>query len=184
METLKIIVREARRDDAPLIAEAVCMAVGYDTSHPIYPVFLTLAESERAQYSYRNALIGEVDGVAAGAIVGYDGAMLEELRRPIYPLLERHLGEVPHIEDETEAGEYYLDSIGVLPAFRGTGVGRALLMSACHKAFAAGHERVGLIVDFDNPDAERLYTTLGFERIGTKRFLGHQMWHLQRQRER
>ena len=177
-------MREARRDDAPLIAEAVCMAVGYDTSHPIYSVFLTLAESERAQYSYRNALIGEVDGVAAGAIVGYDGAMLEELRRPIYPLLERHLGEVPHIEDETEAGEYYLDSIGVLPAFRGTGVGRALLMSACHKAFAAGHERVGLIVDFDNPNAERLYTTLGFERIGTKRFLGHQMWHLQRRRER
>lgn len=180
--TKKVTVREARRDDAALIAAAVCMAVGYDTSHPIYPVFLTLAASERAQYSYRNALIAEVDGTAAGAIVGYDGAMLHELRQPIYPLLEQHLGSVPHIEDETEAGEYYLDSLGVLPQFRGMGVGAMLLNAMSNKAFAEGHARVGLIVDFDNPRAERLYTSLGFRRVGTRPFLGHQMWHLQKMR--
>lgn len=158
------------------------MAVGYDTSHPIYPVFLTLAASERAQYSYRNSLIGEVDGVAVGAIIGYDGAMLHELRQPIYPLLEQHLGSVPHIEDETEAGEYYLDSLGVLPEYRCYGVGRALIEAATERAFSEGHERVGLIVDYDNPRAERLYTSLGFRRVGTRHFLGHQMWHLQKMR--
>ncbi len=180
--TKKVTVREARRDDAALIAAAVCMAVGYDTSHPIYPVFLTLAASERAQYSYRNSLIGEVDGVAVGAIMGYDGAMLYELRQPIYPLLEQHLGSVPHIEDETEAGEYYLDSLGVLPEYRCYGVGRALIEAATERAFSEGHERVGLIVDYDNPHAERLYTSLGFRRVGTRPFLGHQMWHLQKMR--
>jgi methylated-DNA-[protein]-cysteine S-methyltransferase len=50
----------------------------------------------------------------------------------------------------------------------------------CDKAFAEGHKRVGLIVDFENPDAERLYTSLGFRRIGTRPFFTHQMWHLQR----
>lgn len=179
MENCKIVVREAAREDAQLIATAVCMAVGYDTSHPIYPVFLALAEREVSQYSYRNALIGEIDGRAAGAIVGYDGVRLKELRQPIYPLLEQHLGYVPHIEDETDEGEYYLDSIGVLAEFRGEGVGRALLIAAAQRAFAEGYKRVGLIVDYDNAEAERLYASLGFRRVGTRLFLGHRMWHLQ-----
>lgn len=179
-----ITIRPARREDAPMIAEAVAMAVGYGVEHPLYAVFLELAGREVAQYSYRNSLVAEVDGVVAGAIVGYDGARLEELRRPIYPLLKEHLGEIPHIEDETEAGEYYLDSLGVLPAFRGLGVGGALLNAASERAFAEGHTRVGLIVDFDNPNAERLYTSLGFQRVGEKRFLGHRMWHLQRVKSR
>lgn len=175
-----IVVRPAKREDAATIAEAVCMAVGYDTTSPLFPVFLELAGREVAQYSYRNVLIAEVNGEVAGAIVGYDGAELKELREPIYSLLKQHLGEVPHIEDETEAGEYYLDSLGVLPAFRGMSVGTALLNAATERAFAEGHERVGLIVDYDNPDAERLYSSLGFERVGTKLFLGHKMWHMQK----
>lgn len=180
MNTKKIVVRPAGREDAALIAEVVCMAVGYDTARPIYPVFLTLAASDKAQYSYRNALIAEVDGTVAGAIVGYDGAMLYELREPIFPLLEKYLGSVLDIEDETAAGEFYLDSLGVLPQFRGMGVGAMLLNAMSNKAFAEGHTRVGLIVDFDNPRAERLYTELGFVRVGQKRFLGHDMWHLQK----
>lgn len=176
----KIVVRQAQKEDAALIAEVVCMAVGYDTSHPLYTVFKILAASDKTQYSYRNALVADVGGAVAGAIVGYDGARLKELREPIFPLLEEHLGSVPEIEDETEAGEYYLDSLGVLPAYRGLGVGRALLDAASRGAFAEGHSRVGLIVDVDNPRAEQLYTALGFVRVGQKCFLGHDMWHLQR----
>lgn len=179
MENSRIVVREARREDAPLIARVVCMAVEYDVKHPIYPVFLALAASEHAQYSYRNTLVCEVDGSPAGAIVGYDGALLEELRKPIFPLLERYLGAIPDIEDETEAGEFYFDSLAVLPEYRGMGVGRALLVALRERAFVAGHSRVGLIVDVDNPEAERLYMSLGFRRVGPKRFLGHDMWHLQ-----
>ncbi|MBR2367642.1 MAG: GNAT family N-acetyltransferase [Alistipes sp.] len=180
MERLKMIVREAVSGDAPLIARIVCMAVGYSVEHPIYPVFLTLAKRVRSQYSYRNVLICEVEGVAAGAIVGYDGARLKELRQPIYPLLERYLGEVPHIEDETDAGEYYLDSLGVLEEYRGMGVGAMLIEEASRRAFDEGYGRVGLIVDYENPNAERLYASLGFVRIGSKSFLGHKMWHMQR----
>lgn len=180
MDTREIVIREARVTDAALIAEAVCMAVGYDTSHPLYAVFKILAEREVSQYSYRNTLVAEVGGRAVGALVGYDGAMLEQLREPIFPLLEQHLGQVPTIEDETQAGEFYLDSLGILPDFRGMGIGRRLIEAMTQRAFDQGHEHVGLIVDFENPSAERLYTSLGFRRVGTKRFLGHQMWHMQR----
>ncbi len=178
----EITIRTAQIDDAELIATAVCMAVGYDREHPIYPVFRELAEREMTQYSYRNALVAEVDGVAAGALVGYDGARLKELREPIFPLLEKYLGEALQIEDESEAGEFYLDSLGVLPEFRGLGVGSQLLTAMRDRAFSEGHQRVGLIVDVDNPRAERLYSSLGFQRVGEKRFLGHRMWHLQCER--
>ena len=174
-----ITIRQATVADAEFIAHAVCMAVGYDMSHPIYPVFLHLARMEHSQYSYVNTLVAVVEGRVSGALVGYDGACLKELREPIFPLLEQHLGEAINIEDETEAGECYLDSLGVLPECRGCGIGRALIEAMRDRAFAEGYERVGLIVDFDNPDAERLYQSLGFRRVGTKRFLGHDMHHLQ-----
>lgn len=173
------IIRSATIDDAELIARTVCMAVGYDTSHPIYPVFLQLAKMEHTQYSYRNTLVAEIDRRTIGAIIGYDGALLHELRKPIFPLLERYLGGYTDIEDETEPGEFYIDSLGVDPEFRGIGIGRALLLAMRDRAFAQGHQRVGLLVDYDNPHAEHLYQLLGFRRVGTKRFLGHDMYHLQ-----
>lgn len=92
-------------------------------------VRIAAAMMEISQYSWRNALVAEVDGALAGAVIGYDGARL-------------------------------------LAAMR-------------DRALAEGHERVGLLVDFGNPDAERLYLSLGFTRMEERKFLGHDMWHLQ-----
>ena len=58
--------------------------------------------------------------------------------------------------------------------------GSVLINALCDKASNEGHERVGLIVDFDNHKAEDLYFSLGFTRVGTRIFFGHKMWHLQR----
>lgn len=186
MNTPKIIVRQARREDAAAIARAVAMAIGDETALRSYcgddylAVLTEVARREGTQYSWRYALVAEVDGVLAGAVVGYDGARLAELREGTFAVLREFLGCTPTIADETEAGEVYLDSVGVEPAFRGLGVGRALVAAFCEKAFSEGCECVGLIVDYDNPNAEKLYTSLGFERVGTKLFFGHMMWHLQK----
>lgn len=174
-----ICIRVAEAADAPFVAKIVLMALHYDESHPFYDIFKELAARTDAQYSYCNALVAEVDGIVAGAIVGYDGARLYELRTPLLSLVKERQGRELEIEDETSAGEFYLDSLAVLPAFRGLGVGRALLIAARDRAFAAGHERVGLIVDFDNPRAQKLYTSLGFVRMEATTFLGHDMWHMQ-----
>lgn len=183
--TTNITVRSARREDADVIAKAVAMAIGDEGALRNYcgdeyiTVLADIASRENTQYSWRYALIAEIDGVAAGAIVGYDGAQLYTLREGTFAVLREHIGRVPSIADETKAGEYYLDSVGVIPEFRGLGIGKALIESFCERAFTEGHERVGLIVDNDNPHAEKLYTTLGFERVGTRLFFGHQMWHMQ-----
>lgn len=186
MDARKIMVRPARIEDTTIIAEAVAMAIGDEKALQNYcgedyiAVLKEIARCENTQYSWRYAFVAEVDGVAAGAIVGYDGALLKELRDGTFTVLREYVGRVPHIPDETSKGEYYLDSIGILPKFRGMGIGRQLIEAFCDRAFAEGHERVGLIVDFNNPQAERLYRSLGFERVGTREFFKHEMWHLQR----
>lgn len=188
MEFPKIIVRRAVREDAAVIARVVAMAIGDEAALRAYcgddylAVLTEVARREGTQYSWQSALVAEVEGAVAGAVVGYDGARLAELREGTFAVLREQVGRVPTIADECEAGEVYLDSVGVLPEFRGLGVGRELVAAFCEKAFAEGHERVGLIVDFDNPQAERLYASLGFERVGTKFFFGHRMWHLQKRK--
>jgi ribosomal protein S18 acetylase RimI-like enzyme len=180
MNKENIIIRPATIEDRTTIAQVVAMALGGDpATHPLYPVFWELAGYESAQYSYRNALIAELNGKPVGAIVGYDGARLHELRKPIFPLIQKHLGKTIEIEDETQAGEFYLDSVAVFPSYQGLGIGRMLIEAMRDKAFSEGHERFGLIVDVDNPRAEALYHSIGFKRINPTTFLGHKMWHLQ-----
>lgn len=176
----------ARREDAATIAHAVAMAIGDEVALRAYcgddyhAVLTEIARREGTQYSWQYALVADVDGVPAGAVVGYDGARLAELREGTFAVLREQIGRTPNVADECEAGEIYLDSVGVLPEFRGLGVGRKLIAMFCEKAFAEGDARVGLIVDYANSKAEELYASLGFERIGTKLFFGHKMWHLQR----
>ncbi len=180
-----MIVREAKIEDAPLIAWTVAEAIGTETlerycGNDGLAVLETLARAEVSQYSFRNALVAEIDGVPAGAIVGYDGALLRELRPITFALIRGKTGKVLEIEEETQPGEFYLDSVGVRPEFRGLGVGRELILKMCERAFSSGHDKVGLLVDAENPRAEKLYTALGFVRVAEKRFCGNAMRHLQK----
>lgn len=182
---MKITVREAAAADARLIAQAVAMAMGEEIAKAYcgvenyLEVLTEIARMEDSQYSYRNALVALADDRPAGAIVGYDGGSLHRLRDRTLAVIRRFNPRLSVLEEETGAGEFYLDSVGVLPEFRGCGIGRRLLLAMKERAFAAGHACVGLLVDEANPDAERLYVALGFARVGTKRFFGHRMWHLQ-----
>lgn len=180
MKNHNITLRAAQPADAQLLATVITLAIGGDPkTFELYPVFLELAGRKSSQYSYCNAIIAEVEGVAAGAIVGYDGARLHELRAPIYDLILQHTGRHIEIEEETCAGEFYLDSVAVLPPYRRMGIGRMLLEAMRDRAFNMGHDHVGLLVDVDNPQAEALYLSLGFRRVNPTTFLGHPMWHMQ-----
>ena len=162
-----------------LIAKVVTSAINSEEGYSLYPIFLELAKMEKSQYSYRNTLVAETEGKAIGAIVGYDGAKLHELRKPIFELIQQQMGKTLEIEDETSAGEFYLDSLSVLPEFRGLGIGTKLLSAMIDLAHSLGHDYVGLLVDFENPKAEKLYHKMGFQRVNPTTFLGHKMWHLQ-----
>lgn len=181
----QVNIRQATTDDSFIISQAVAMAIGDENAIQNYcgkdyiKLLTRIAENNKSQYSYRNALIAEIEGQAIGVAIGYNGAHLHELRSTTYSIIYNELKRTPSIPDETESGEFYIDTIAVLPEHRGKGVGRALVTAIRDKAFSEGHENVGLLVDYNNPQAESLYTSLGFTRIGTKIFLGHKMWHMQ-----
>ncbi|MDE7129277.1 MAG: GNAT family N-acetyltransferase, partial [Alistipes sp.] len=180
--------RPAVAEDCALIADAVMKAFGDDLCRrlcngapreDIHDFFRNIIARPDTQYSYRNTLVGMVDGIPVGAICGYDGGRLEELRRPVLDALRNRFGTLPStIENETRAGEFYLDSIGVDPLYRGCGVGEMLLRDMTAKARNEGAGVVALLVDTNNPSAERLYTRVGFRRDGTRQLLGHTMYHL------
>ena len=189
MSNTDIIIRPARKEDALTIAHIIAMAIGDETGLRNYcgdeyiSVLRAVACAEATQYSYENVLIAESKGEVMGGVVGYDGAQLMVLRRGTLAIIEEHTGRVPMIVDETEAGEYYLDSIGVYPQFRGMGVGLKLVKAFVEQAFAKGAERVGLIVDIQNPNAERLYCKQGFRYVGERTFFSHEMRHMQMVKE-
>ena len=176
-------IRKATESDAPLIAKVVAMAIGEEgTRHYCgddhQSVLEEIARLENSQYSYRNAIIAEVNGIPAGAAVAYDGADLYALRDVTLKHIFNRTGKTHNIEDETDASEVYLDSIAVLPEYRGLGIGKRLLQTLKAKTLNEYGKNLGLLVDFENPNAERLYKSVGFERMNVKDFLGHKMWHL------
>lgn len=187
MNRPNFIIRPARMQDAPAIAVAVAMAIGDEQTLRGYcgddylSVLTAIAQREGTQYSWQHAIVAQCDDKVVGAVVGYDGALLEQLREGTFAVLRQLISRTPKLANETEAGEYYLDSIAVMPEYQGVGIGSALIDAFCKRALAQGHKQVGLIVDFDNPTAERLYTSQGFKRIGKRLFFEHKMWHLQRQ---
>lgn len=186
MNRLRIITRPARVEDAPMIAQAVAMAIGDPVGLRQYcgeeylAVLTEIARTEGSQYSWQNAIVAECESRVVGAVIGYDGAMLQQLRNGTLAVIQKMTEHLPSVVDETEAGEYYLDSVAVVPEFRGQGIGMALVRVFCERAFKKGFGCVGLIVDVANIQAERLYLSEGFVCVGERTFFGHRMRHLQK----
>lgn len=120
------------------------------------------------------------DGNVAGVCVSYDGKDLRYLRKAfVAAALEAFGRDFSDIDDETQAGELYLDSIAVDERYRRQGIAKKLLNATIEKAGRLNIPAVGLLVDKGNPDAERLYTACGFEYVNDSAWGGHPMRHLQ-----
>lgn len=170
-----ISFRKATIDDALFIAKGFHMAMLYDdaSDEQIANFARTICVREDVLYSWRNTIIAEVDGKCAGMLTAYDGRYYHDMRIRTMTLVKQHLGvEFPGMEDEAVAGEYYLDSLAVMPEYRGRGIGRMLLQ----KGIAAGKElglTTTLAVDPINDRAKALYHSLGFKPSGTLFIFGH-----------
>ena len=82
------------------------------------------------------------------------------------------------MDDETQAGELYLDSLAVLPDYRRQGIAQRLLHATKEKADKIGLPCVGLLVDKGNPAGEALYASVGFQYANDSWWGGHPMKHL------
>lgn len=185
---MKII--KARKDDAILIAKSVMAGVGEEicldfagenySMGDVEQLFTELAQRKDSQYSYLNTLVAvNDDGKAMGACISYDGAKLQELRRPFFEAVARLLGrDMTDIQDETDPSEFYIDTLAVLPEYRRQGIASALLKASIEKAREAG-KPAGLLVEKENYRARCLYESLGFKQVGERPFAYVMMDHLQ-----
>ncbi len=138
-----------------------------------------LVEREDSQYSYKNTLVAMFSDKVIGISVSYDGGRLHELRRAFIEAAKEYIGkDHSGIDDETQAGELYLDSLAVLPEYRRQGVASHLLRATKERANRVGLACVGLLVDKDNTTGEALYASVGFRYVNDNQWGGHPMKHL------
>ena len=187
MEQDADMIRRARKEEAAQIAELFMLAWPVEeilesnglTYEQLHESMTTIAAAEETIYSYENTIVAEVDGKVVGAMCAYNGADYQRLKQPIVDILGADSG-FAHLK-ETEAGEFYLDSVGVLPEYRGRGIASRIIEAQCERAATLGHKVAGLIVDIDKPQVEALYSRLGFMYLNDKDFFGHTMKHMVRQ---
>jgi ribosomal protein S18 acetylase RimI-like enzyme len=101
------------------------------------------------------------------------------LRQPVIEYIKSRFNQDFNPQDETQAGEYYIDSLGVDPDQQGKGIGTKLLRFIIDEYVNTHHQTLGLLVDEENPEAKRLYLALGFKHAGKKVLFGKSMEHLQ-----
>lgn len=131
------------------------------------------------QYSYQNTFVLEEDGQIIGQISIYEGALLQQLRKPILNDIFHTYGITYQPVDETQAGEWYIDTFAVHPSAQGKGCGKLLLQFAIDKFVKEEGKVLGLLVDNDNPDAKRLYERMGFKVMNEVEIFGKKMEHMQ-----
>lgn len=183
-------IREGKKEDAEYIADAVMSAIGMDICNGmaadreqkvLREAFVRCAARDDSQYSYRNALIAESEtGEKAGAIVGYDGADMHKLRQAFVDEYNDLMGTDYREEewsDETTSDEIYLDTLAVSKEHRKQGIG-TMLIKAFVRRYSNDGKPIGLLVDYDNSNARRLYESLGFVARGPRSFFGTPMEHM------
>jgi len=184
-----IEIREATKNQAPEIANLIMIAMtdecclyfcgeGYGLED-FRRLMTMLVEREDSQYSYRNTLVALDADKVVGISVSYDGGRLHELRRAFIEAAKEHIGkDHSGMDDETQAGELYLDSLAVHLEYRRQGIARKLLLATKERANRMGLLCVGLLVDKDNPVGEALYASVGFRYKNDNQWGGHPMKHL------
>lgn len=180
-----MIIRKSTSADAESIAPLLLLAmedVFYNfigvSDYKVASEFLTeLIRKPGTQYSFENCWVAESDNAIAGVACVYDGALLSELRAPVAAAIKERFHKDFNPEDETAEGEIYIDCVAVNPDWQGKGIGSLIFKFLIEEYVTNRNKTLGLLVDFKNPNAKKLYEALGFQSVGVKKLTGMDfMW--------
>ena len=154
----KITLRRATVADARFIAENVLRALHIDEADDSHIEHLAgISRRDDTLYSWRNSTIALYDGVPAGLMVAYDGARYRRMRDITFPMIRIYVGDdYESQDDETCAGEFYLDSLSVLPEFQRRGIASALIQEMFRLRDEAGIPLATILVDPENETAYKI----------------------------
>lgn len=178
----RIRMRSATAADARTVAELIAIASAgiatwlwsghaRDGQDPLSVGAERVARPDTT-FSYRNAVLAERDGRAAGMMLGHwlDASCsqhivrLEDLPPLLRPLAELEC-QVP--------GSFYVSVLSVFDAFRDAGIGTRLLQAAAGRATSLGCTRLSAQVFSQNIGAVRLYERNGFRTVDSRRIEPH-----------
>ena len=186
----QVTIRDAREDDAEFLAQVILAA-----AHLSDMGAATTASTDTASigdltaicrrtdtlYSWRNARIACACGKRAGAMVSYPGDIYIAARSITFPLLPGLTqAQIDATDIETLPGEWYLDSLAVLPEFRRAGIGKMLVMDAIERGRNAGYAQFTLLAEKSSTHLVEYYTRLGFGIESEKLYLGNAYWRMVR----
>ena len=182
-----MIIRKAHAKDSTAISFHILLAmdeilyhfIGENSTEKATQFLINLISKEANQYSYENCWVAEIENEIAATAIVYDGAKLLDLREQVAKEIKIMFGRDFNPENETQAGEYYVDCLAVSPYQQGKGIGSKLLHFLIDEYVYKRNEPLGLLVDKDNPDAKKLYLKLGFESVGETTLAGKELEHLQ-----
>jgi len=184
-----IKIQPARVEQASEIATLIMEAMNHEccrwfagpdhTLEDFHQLMTRLVKREDSQYSYLNTVVAMDGDKLVGICTSYDGARLHELRKAFVEEAKETFGiDYSGMDDETKAGELYIDSLCVRREYRHQGIAKQLLQTCKDKAKSLGIPMVGLLVDQGNPSAEVLYESVGFLFVDETVWGGHPMRHL------
>lgn len=180
-------IRKGKEADADLIASLLLLAmeqIAYEfigeQNYVKAKSFLTaMVLHPKRQYTFDNHWIFEEENELLGLALLYDGALLSQLREPVAQYIQENFGKAFNPEDETQAGEIYIDCIAVAPNQQGKGIGSKILEFLKEEYATKQNKTLGLLVDYTNPQAEKLYIRQGFEIVCEKTLVGKRLKHMQ-----
>lgn len=197
-----VTIRDAREDDAEFLAQVILAAahlsdMGADTTASAgtdtatsdstatiangNDALMAICRRTDTLYSWRNARIACACGKRAGAMVSYPGDIYVAARSITFPLLPGLTqAQIDATDIETLPGEWYLDSLAVLPEFRRAGIGKMLVMDAIERGRNAGYAQFTLLAEKSSTHLVEYYTRLGFTIESEKLYLGNAYWRMVR----
>lgn len=167
--------RQARLNDATALAQLVNMAgeglphylwskLAADGEDP-WEVGRQRAQRDEGSFSYRNAIVREVDGQVVAALISY--ALAGEAEPANYDDMPPMFVPLQQLED-LAPGTWYVNVLATLPEHRGKGIGTELLAEARRQAVAASCKGLSIIVSDGNPGAVRLYERTGYTAVASR----------------
>ena len=197
MDSLDFIIRDAMPSDGEFIARNILAAMGYDVFNgaadeidlgssrlsvqEAVSAFSTVCIRPDTLYSFARTRIACVDGTAVGSLTAYPGDDYLTLRELTWGLLDDS-SDTLSMQPECSPGEFYLDSLAVLPEYRrmtfeyaGTTdrIGHLLMLDGIEAGRRQGFPRISLIVDRTKPRLNAYYSALSFHPDGEIIFFGH-----------
>jgi len=180
-------IRKAKKEDGESILHCMLLAMEdiackfLTTENKQYATdfLFHFIQQENNMYSWQNCWVVKKDRQIIAAANIYEGAQLVILRKPVIDFIRQHFNPAFDPEDETQAGESYIDSLGVLTEEQGKGYGTAFLQFLIEEFVIRNKQNLGLLVRAENTGAKKLYLRLGFKPVDKRILAGKKMEHLQ-----